>query len=162
MAPMTGQAQAALIHLYERAQRATDSFTQERIDRALDEIVRVNSTDPPAWQVRSAMANASKVITARYETISRWSVEAKEIDVPVSGSREDAINLRLWLHETARLTEGQRELVTQLADGHDAESIAALCHVSVLRAREQISRVRRNARTAYYLDAKLSEAIKAS
>jgi DNA-binding CsgD family transcriptional regulator len=149
---MTGQAQVALLRLYGRAQRATESFAQERIDRALDEIVRINSSEPPTWQVRSAMANASKVITARYETISRWSVEAHEIDVAVSDSHEDVVNLRLWLHGTARLTEGQRELVTLLAAGHDAESIAALYHISVPRAREQISRARRKARIAYYLD----------
>ena len=149
---LTGQAQAALIRLYDQAKRTTDSFTLERIDRALDEIVRLNSTDPPAWQVRSAMANASKVITARRQIVSPWPPDGSETSNARADGQEDAIELRSWLDRTSRITERQRRLLVLLAEGHDAVDVAALYYIPVLRAREQISRTRRAARAAYTLD----------
>jgi hypothetical protein len=149
--PLSGQAQAALIRLYDQAKRTTDSFSLERIDRALDEIIRLNSTDPPAWQVRSAMANASKVITARHQIVSPWPDGCETSNASADG-HEDAIELRSWLRTTPRVTERQRRLLTLLAEGHDAVDVAALHDIPVLRAREQISRTRRAARAAYALD----------
>lgn len=151
--PLTGQSQAALMCLYDQARRTTDNFTLERIDRAADEIVRVNSADPPTWQVRSAMANASKVLVDRRRTVSPATLEVLAVDVAALGDDQDVIiELLLWLHRTPYLTERERRVLKLLADDNDAASIAALLHVSVPRMREQVSRARRAARLAYEKD----------
>jgi DNA-directed RNA polymerase specialized sigma24 family protein len=147
--PLTGQAQAALIRLYDQAKHTTDNFILERIDRALDEIIRLNSADPPAWQVRSALANASKVITARRQIVASWPTDGDETSDATAGRQEDVIELRSWLRSTPHVTEQQRRLLILLAEGHDAVDVAALLDIPILRAREQISRARRAARSAY-------------
>lgn len=150
MTPLCGQAEAALMSLYEQAKRTTDNFTLERIDRALDEIVRLNSAEPPARQVRSAMANASKVIISRRETVTAETLEARQVDLPAPGGDEDVIDLKEWLRRTPGVTDRQRTLLSRLADGHDAADLAAVYHIPADRMREQISRTRRAARTAYH------------
>lgn len=147
--PLTGQAEAALIRLYEQAEHTSDNFTLERIDRALDEIVRLNSSNPPAWQVRSAMANASKVILGRRRTVLSESLEALQVDIAVPIGGEDIVELQTWLHGTPEVNAGQRNVLSLLADGYEAADLAALHRIPVPRAREQISRARRAARTAY-------------
>jgi hypothetical protein len=146
---LTGQAQAALMRLYEQAKHTTDNFALERIDRALDEIIRLNSTDPPDRQVRSALANAYKVIRDRRQTVSSESLEARQADVASLGGDEDVIDLREWLRGTPHVTGRQRDVLTLLADDHDATDIAVFYNIPTSRAREQISRARRAARAAH-------------
>ena len=147
MTHLTGQAEAALMSLYEQEKRTTDNFAKERIERALDEIVRLNSTDPPARQVRSAMANASKVILSRRETVAAETLEARQVEIAAPGGDEDVTDLKEWLRRTPGVTERQRTLLSRLADGHDAADLAAVFHIPADRMREQISRTRRAART---------------
>lgn len=149
MTCLTGQAEAALMRLYEQASHSTDNFTLERIDRALDEILRLNGTEPPVRQVRSAMAHAYQVIRDRRRTVVPETLEAREIEPPNSGMDEDVIDLQEWLRSTPRVTGQQRNLLGLLANDPDAADLAAMYHVSVLRMREQISRTRRAARIAY-------------
>lgn len=149
---MTGQAQAALTRLYNQAHRSTDNFDLERIDRALDEIVRLNSTESYGRQVRSALANASKVIRERRNTVSAVSLEARQIDAASPDCQEPVIDLRLWLRDTKRITEQQRRLLMLLADEHDADAVASMYGIPPPRMREQISRARRAARAAYDSD----------
>lgn len=150
--PMTGQAEAALICLYEQEKHASDNFILERIDRALDEIIRLNSSDPPAWQVRSALANASKVIQGRRRTVSPESLEALQVDIAVPTDAEDTVELRVWLHGTSGVNAGQRKLLSLLADGKEAADLAALHSIPLPRMRERVSRARCAARSAYQAD----------
>ncbi len=149
---MTGQAQAALSRLYDQARRAADNFELERIDRALDEIVRLNSPESHGRQVRSAMANASKVIRARRDIAPCISLDGLQVEHGHSDSHELVIDLRLWLRDTKRITDQQRRLLALLADDYDAEAIAAMYRIPVLRMREQISRARKAARAAFDSD----------
>jgi hypothetical protein len=149
--PMTGQAQAALTRLYNQAHRSADNFELERIDRALDEIVRLNSSQPPDHQVRSAMANASKVILGRRKIAPSVSLESLS-ERTAGGSQEPVIDLSLWLRDTKRITEQQRRLLALIAGTDDAATIAASYSIPATRMREQISRARRAARAAYRSD----------
>jgi hypothetical protein len=152
MSGMTGQAATALVSLYGQARRTNDNFDLERIDRTLDEITRLNSTEPPPHQVRSAMANALKVMTRRREIAPYRSLDAPGADLGVRTGQEAAVDLRAWLRDTKRITEQQRRLLILLADDYDAEAIAALYRVPPPRLREQISRARRAARAAHDSD----------
>lgn len=152
---MTEQAKVSLLRLYEQAKHTSDNFALERIDRALDEIVRLNNSDPAAWQVRSAMANASKVIRGRRRAVSPDSLEALRVDVAVPSDTEDIVELRVWLHGTSGVNEGQRRLLSLLAVGKDAADLAAMHRVPLPRMREQISRARRAARSAYQAEAQV-------
>lgn len=148
--PLTGQAETALLRLYELAKRTTDNFTLERIDRALGEVVRLNASSPPEQQVRSAMANAYKVMRDRRQTVSPESIEALQVDIAFTNGDEEAVDLMEWLHATPRVTPSQRNLLLLAAADCDPADIAVSHHVPVLRIREQISRARRAARTAYH------------
>jgi len=150
--PLTGQAEAALMRLYELAKRTFDNFALERIDRALDEVVRLNSDSPPEHQVRSAMANASKVLRGRRQTVSSESIEALQIDIVVPDGAEQVIDLVEWLHGTPRIARSQRSLLMLVARDHDPADLAAHYRIPAPRIREQISRARSAARTAYHDD----------
>lgn len=148
---ITGQAQAALIRMHRQARGTADNFELERIDRALDEIVRLNSTDSYGRQVRSAMANALKVMRHRRKIVQPQTFgDAAE---PISPDPMEAvIDLRAWLRDTRHITEQQRKLLTLLADDYDAEAITARYRIPPPRVREQISRARQAARAAYDSD----------
>ena len=147
---MTGPAQAALIRLHGQARSTADNFELERIDRALDEIVRLNGVDSYGRQVRSAMANALKVMRHRSDIAPPDMFGTAE---PISPeSMEAVIDLRSWLRDTRHITEQQRRLLTLLADDYEAEAIAALCGIPPQAVRQQISRARKAARAAYDRD----------
>lgn len=149
MAYLTRQAEAALMSLYEQARRTSDNFMLERIDRALDEIVRLHSAESPKRQVRSAMANAYKVLRNRRQTVVPDTLEGCQTEIASSNRGEDVIELKDWLRGTPKVTDRQRNLLGLLADDPDAVDLAALYRIPVPRMREQISRTRRAARAAY-------------
>src|SRR5271165_6272383 len=113
---ITAQAQVALSRLHNQARRTADNFDLERIDRALDEIVRLNSPESHGRQVRSAMANASKVIRARRDIAPCISLDGLQGEHGNTDSHELVMDLRLWLRDTKRITEQQRRLLALLAD----------------------------------------------
>lgn len=150
MTTLTGQTQAALIALQTRARRTTDNFRLEQIDRALDEIVRLNSTKPTASQIRSATANAAKVLRDRRRIVPVSSLDDPRLGQPGGpDSQIPVIDLRSWLRTTRGLTEGQRRLLTLMAEHDDADAVAAEYGIASARARERVSRARRAARAAY-------------
>jgi DNA-directed RNA polymerase specialized sigma24 family protein len=149
---MTGQAQAALTRLHEQARSTSDNFDLERIDRALDEIVRLNSPESYGRQVRSAMANASKVILDRRDIAPFISLDALPVEHGPSDNQEAAIGLRLWLRDTNGISQQQRRLLMLLADDYDVDAIAAMYRIPAPRMRERISRARKAARAAYDRD----------
>jgi DNA-directed RNA polymerase specialized sigma24 family protein len=149
---LTGQAQAALYRLHRQARRAADNFDLERIDRALDRIVHLNSPEPHERQVRSAMGSTLKVMRRRREIAPCQSLDALGVDQGISDPEQEVIDLRLWLRETKRITEQQRRLLILLAGDLDAETIAAMYRIPVPRMRERIARARKAARMAYSSD----------
>lgn len=152
---LTEQAQRALNLLYRRANRTHDAFTLERIDRALDEIVRLNSTAPAAFQVRSALAHAGAVLRERRVLAPAISLSATDsYGEPAALDDQFAVtDIRVWLQTTNALTASQRTLLHQLSVEPDPAELAAERDLTLPRMREQVSRARRRARTAYAAEA---------
>lgn len=143
------QAQDAILILQSRAVNASDSYTLERIDRALDEIVRNPSkTDPPEHQVRSALANAAKIIDGRRKLAPEISDDDLMMNLSVDEDGYDLIDLRHWL-ETAQISVSHRSLLLALVEGAEVRELACQAGVPVERMRERISRARKNARLKY-------------
>jgi hypothetical protein len=151
---LTEQAQRALLMLTRRADKASDLFTLNRVDRAKDEIVRLNSSSPAPFQVRSAWAHAGAVLRERRALVPSVQLgEVKPQDEP--GSEEmafTAVETRQWLDTTPSLSKPQRDLLQNLALGIEAEALAFQRGISLPRMREQISRTRQRARTAYKVE----------
>jgi DNA-directed RNA polymerase specialized sigma24 family protein len=147
------EAQRALITLQNCVARATDCYQLDVLERAMDEIVRnFENPKPAAWQVRSAQANAGKIVRQRRQLAPMPSLDAADlfqrepID-PIDKYAEAAC--REWLRTTNGLTHADRRLLIALYDGFDAVMIAATDHRPVERIREQISRARRKAQIPY-------------
>jgi len=150
---LTGQAQAALLALYEKASRTTDTFQLDQIDRALDEIIRLNSTQPPPFQVRAALAHGSAVLRNRARIAQVVSLDSPRCPDPGAQDTDiEAIHLREWLRNSRGISEAERQLLTRLAEQDDSQAIAAEYGVAPARIQERISRARRPARTAYATD----------
>jgi DNA-binding CsgD family transcriptional regulator len=148
---ITEQTQAALLRLYALAGRAADVFELDRVDRALDEVLRLNSDQPAAFQVRSALANASKVLRHRRslavttplgEILPQYEPRACDDEVA-------QIDVLLWLQRSSALTNAQREVLQLLCSEQDSAGIAQIWGAAPGRVREHVSRARRAARSAY-------------
>lgn len=151
---LTEQAQHALKTLYMRARKTSDNYELERIDRALDEIIRLNETSPVAFQIRSALAHAGQVLRERRALAPSDPLGDME---PHREPGEDdgrfaVVDITVWWQTTSSLAEGQRDLLSQLVAEEDTEVLAAAHGLVPARMRERISRVRRTARTAYALE----------
>jgi hypothetical protein len=144
--------------LQQQALGTWDLYTLDRLDRALNELVRNSEkTTPAAFQRRSAMANASKVLRDRVRIAPIVSLDllldvGEDIYSSDSGSQRaapDILDIHIWLETTPALTSGQRAILQALASGEDAVSLAHRHHVPVERMRERISRARKVGWTAY-------------
>lgn len=149
MVDLTGQSEAALIRLYKRARRAQDDYTLERVDRALDEIIRTDKPGLPEHRVSSALSTASNAIREQREVIATEYLEDLKEDVPVPGSEEDVIDLMDWVARSRSISHHHRDLLRLLADGWVAADMADVYGVPVLRMREEIARARKCALLAY-------------
>ncbi|MGW2933543.1 hypothetical protein ACWDA7_17135 [Streptomyces sp. NPDC001156] len=148
---LTEQAQHALKLLYRRAKNTGDAFNLERIDRALDEVIRLNSDAPAAHQVRSAWAHAGTVLRERRALAPVTPISETDSYREPGALDEEfaATDLRAWLQTTNALTASQRTVLRQLSADQDPSDLAAERGLSLPRMREQISRARRHARSAY-------------
>ncbi|MFF3620347.1 hypothetical protein [Streptomyces sp. NPDC002467] len=155
---LTKQARHALELLHGRAVKTADAFDLERIDRALDEVLRLNSNAPAAFQVRSALAHASTVLRERRALAPAVPLdETDSYREPGTLDEHFAVaDIRAWLDTTETLTASQRTLLQQLSADPDPSDLAAERGLSVPRMREQISRTRRRARIAYTAKAVLA------
>ncbi|MFF9429395.1 hypothetical protein [Streptomyces sp. NPDC014746] len=148
---LTEQAHSALLLLHRRASKSCDTFELERIDRALDEIVRLNSLDPAPFQIRSAMAHAGAVMCRRHELAPATALENlkphQEPGYEDTGCK--AVDLLAWLQTTPALSAKQRWLLQRLIEDEDPADLAATLSIPLFRMRERISRLRKRARTAY-------------
>jgi len=146
----TSQAQSAYSTLQARAISATDSYIVDRLERALDEIIRnPRNTRPAPFQVRSAWANAGKVIDDRRKLAPQLSLDAPGMDDQTAiDGRYGSVEILDWL-DRAFLSDNDRRLLHGLAAGADASVLADAEDVSVQRMRERISRARRTATRDY-------------
>lgn len=149
--------QTAVAQLQQQALRSHDVYELDRLDRAIDELVRnPDKSSPPAFQRRSAMANASKILQHRRRACPVTSLDQptandapSSFDLARTDGAPDELDIRLWLETTPSMTAMQRDLLRALADGHDALSIARRSQTPVARVREQISRARSAGWAAY-------------
>ena len=150
------EAQSALLILQGKVRQASTNYWLERCERALDECSRnPQRTNPAAHQVRSALANAKKRIDDRDRLAPTVSFDA----LAASGfaGTEDAdetaiVDLLKWLESTSHLKASERAILRCLAQGEDAESLAANAAVPVSSMRQKISRARASARAAWQCD----------
>lgn len=154
---LSTQVQSAVQALQAQALASSDSYQLDVTDRALDELIRNPGIDrPPAFQVRSARANAAKVVRSRRQLYDRAVL--RNLDSWPGVHREErlaqepderVVDTLDWLAQTTSLTEGQRRVLSDLADGHDAHSLSTRDAVPPSRIQERISRARRAGWQAY-------------
>ncbi|MEU4166183.1 hypothetical protein AB0F46_04755 [Streptomyces sp. NPDC026665] len=140
--------EGAIFALQKRALDTCDTYQLDRIDRALDELLRNPCDDctPAEHRVRSAMGHA-------YEVLERRKMIAPSISLGVLSTEHGAadqgyplIEILEWLRAEPGIPQSQRVVLQALAHGDDAEALAARHGLSLLRARERISRARKQAR----------------
>ena len=148
----SSQAQSAYSTLQSQALLSADGYMLDRLERALDEILRnPRNTSPAPFQVRSALANAGKVIDNRRNLAPQTSLDeqAKSFDEPGKiDARYGAFEISYWL-DRAAVSDADRRLLRSLAAGADATALAETAGVSVQRMRERVSRARRAASRDY-------------
>lgn len=152
---LTEQAQCALLLLHRRANKCHDTFELERFDRALDEIVRLNSEEPAPFQTRSALAHASAVMCRRRELAPCTALEKLQPHQQ-PGKRDmryAMVEVLDWLRKTPELTAEQRSLLLQVIEEDDLARLATCKGIPLPRVRERVSRARKQARTAYAREA---------
>lgn len=159
------ETEAAVVILQQRADvmsATSDVFELDRIDRALDQLVaHPTDTKPPTFQVRDALANASKVLKERrardvyrmddatLHERHREEVELAHLRAMPPLATKESSDILLWIASTPSLTDDERSLLFLLSQGEDAVTLAERTGTSVLRLREQIARARRVGRAAY-------------
>jgi len=152
---LTEQAHDALSALYARASKTNDNYELWRIERALDEVIRLNSADPVPFQMRSALAHAGQVLRGRRSLASVIPLDDIEPHREPGGCDVQfaVVDISVWLETTAALTKTQRHLMSQLISEEDVIVLAAAHGLVPARMRERISRLRRIARSAYAAEA---------
>ncbi|MBF6547612.1 hypothetical protein [Nocardia brasiliensis] len=148
---LSNQAQCALQQLYYKARKTRDNFDLERIDRALDEIIRLNSSEPAPFQTRSALAHATAVVRHRRELAPTNPLDGL-LPNQEPGRIDDSfpiVELTLWLQTTPTLSTEQRQTLFRLINDPDPVELSATWNIPIPRARERISRIRKYARHAY-------------
>lgn len=154
---LSTQVQSAVQALQAQALATGDSYRLDVTDRALDELLRNPTCGlPAAYQVRSSRANAAKVVRSRRQRYDEGILRNREPrpgvhrqDRLAQQPDEITIDTLDWLARTDGLTEGQRRILCDLADDHDAHSISIRDGVPPTRVHEHISRARRAGRQAY-------------
>lgn len=154
---------SAVLILQEQSKvkdKTLDSFELDRIDRALDELVRKpGKRGTPSRLVRSARANALKVVVSRGQHVA-FSIDQEDLHARKRGQVELAlatddfaeVDIRDWLDRTLSISEEQRWLLKATAAGFDAELLGSAMSLPTARVRERISRARRAAYTGYRVE----------
>ncbi|WP_327356385.1 hypothetical protein [Streptomyces sp. NBC_01304] len=140
--------EGAIAALQESALRTFDSYQLDRIDRALDELLRNPSDEstPAEYRVRSAMGHAYEVLERRKTITPLVSLCAEHTDQGVLDWDYSLIEINEWLCSEPGISLEQRALLQALARGEDATTLAQREGLPVARVRERISRARRAGR----------------
>lgn len=140
--------EGAIFTLQRRALDTRDSYQLDRIDRALDELLRNHSDDstPTEHRVRSAMGHAYEVLERRKAIAPEESLQETHRDQGVIDHGYPVVEALEWLRTEPGISQSQRLVLQALASGDDAESLAADQGLPVTRVRERISRARSHAR----------------
>ncbi|MGW7314630.1 hypothetical protein [Streptomyces sp. NPDC054865] len=140
--------EGAIFALQKRALATCDTYELDRIDRALDELLR-NPSDaatPTDYRVRSAMGHAYEALERRKAIAPSISLGAEHSHRGAVDQAYTAIELFEWLRADPGIPQSQRVVLLALAHGDDAESLATRDGLALSRARERISRARKRAR----------------
>lgn len=145
--------QAAIIALQQRALAAHDLYELDRIERALDELLRTRegqgASTPAAARMRSALGHAYEAIERRRE-IAPSTVLDDHTDLGFEDQNYRLAEILLWLQTEPALTANDRTTLRALADGEDATSLAHHYGLPIARIRERISRARRHGRQIWH------------
>ncbi|WP_406260217.1 hypothetical protein OIA45_19260 [Streptomyces chartreusis] len=140
--------EGAIVALQQSARVTFDTYQLDRIDRALDELLRNPSDEstPAEYRVRSAMGHAYEVLERRKTIAPLVSLEAEHTEQGVSDRDYPLVEINEWLRGEPGISQEQRALLQALARGEDAATLAQCEGLPVARVRERISRARRAAR----------------
>ncbi|MFE6981114.1 hypothetical protein [Streptomyces griseus] len=133
--------------LQDRTRKARDNYELERIDRALDEILRnpMNIT-PAKAQVKSAWGHAYTVLEKRKALTRPQPIEEMFAHPQVEEFGYAQTEMICWISSELGFKDAERSLLIDLALGHDCEILAQRDGLPVQRVREHISRSRKRAR----------------
>ncbi|MFE3109065.1 hypothetical protein ACFXKJ_19410 [Kitasatospora indigofera] len=137
--------------LQKQALASCDIYELDRIDRALDELLR-NPTDastPAPYRARSAMGHAYEALERRRAIAPCVPLDPARVDCDQTDSSLLVAEILTWLRTEPSLTMSERILLGELAHGLDAASMAHRHAVPLPRMRERISRARRRARAVW-------------
>ncbi|WP_028648089.1 hypothetical protein [Nocardiopsis sp. CNT312] len=146
--PVIGAVQA----LQKQALTSHDTYELDRIDRALDELLRNpddTSSTPTKHRIRSAMGHAYEVLERRRTIAPAAAFDHELGDQENTDASYLVVEIHTWLQTEPHLANGERALLEDLAHGHDATTMAQRYGVPLPRMRERISRARRRARTLW-------------
>lgn len=136
--------EGAIAALQNSALDTFDTYQLDRIDRALDELLRNPSDEstPAKYRVRSAMGHAYEALERRKVIAPCSSLSAEHTDGEATDQGHLLVEVLDWLRTQPGIPQSQRALLQALAHGEDAESLARREELPVARVRERISRAR--------------------
>ncbi|MGY3680906.1 hypothetical protein ACVWXU_004529 [Streptomyces sp. TE33382] len=140
--------EGAVIALQQRALVTSDAYQLDRIDRALDELLRNPSDEftPAEYRVRSAMGHAYETLERRKAITPCRALEEAHTERGVPDQGYPVVEFREWLRTEPGISQAHRVVLQAIAQGEDAESLANRQGLPVTRMRERISRARKSAR----------------
>lgn len=138
----------AVATLQKRAMGTSDLYKLDRIERALDELLRNpgSSRVPATYRIRSAMGHAYETLERRKTIVPQAELTQEFHEPSYIESAFFKVEILAWICVEPEFREPDRELLMDLALGHEAEALAEQHGVSLPRMRERISRCRRRAR----------------
>ncbi|WP_406133174.1 hypothetical protein [Streptomyces zaomyceticus] len=138
----------AIFALQKRALATCDTYELDRIDRALDELLRnpSDASTPAPFRVRSAMGHAYEALERRKTIAPSISLGEEHADHGAMDHGYPVVEIVEWLRAEPGISHAQRVVLQALAHGDDAETLADRQGLPVPRARERISRARKQAR----------------
>lgn len=140
------EAESAYLALQREAIATRDTYELDRIDRALDEILRNPlRSSPAAFQYRSAMAHAAQVIADRRRTAPIVSPGSAGVEHATVEPGFAEVEASLWI-EAMPVPDRDRAILHGLAADVPMEDLAPAYRLTVPRMREAVSRVRARAR----------------
>ncbi|MFI9366630.1 hypothetical protein ACIG5E_37110 [Kitasatospora sp. NPDC053057] len=142
---------AAIDALQTQAMRTSDVYQLDRIERAIDELLRNPGDDktPARHRVRSALAHAYELLQRRKEIAPQGELCPERESVGYTEQGYHQVELLELIRVEPSFKHADRVILGYLVRGADAVTLAEKYSVPVPRMRERISRLRCNARKAW-------------